>query len=538
MPKMFLTNAKVYSFNTEHVVADSVGITNGKISKVGKADDVLASRNRLEPIVDLRQSLLFPGFTDSHIHLLAYGQYLQRVDLSGCTKQECLIRVSKNISQTQPGEWIIGHGWDHNLWESGFGSIIDLDQISSQHPIYLTHKSLHCAWANSTALQNAGITNEMPDPPGGVIGRGEKDIPKGILLENAMQLVESAIPEPDSHQMRSALHTAQHSLNKFGITSVHDFDRWLALTEFKKIVQDQNSTLRMTKGIPRIRIDEAIADNLSSGDGDEWIKIGWLKLFSDGALGSQTAAMLAPYSGSNNLGMLLLEKEEIVEFGTKVLPKGIALAIHAIGDRANKTVLSSFELLSNLELLQIPLLPSRIEHVQIISNEDLPKFKPFNIVASMQPIHAVSDSEMAQAYWGERCQNAYAWRSLLDQDAKIIFGSDAPVESPNPFYGIAASISRQILSSHKSPYDKGGWITQQCINLKDSLVAYCQTPSQIGGFDHSTGAIAAGKFADLVVLPANFMNFSPAEIYQTKPIATMVDGKWVYKNDKIDIEFI
>jgi hypothetical protein len=536
MTATILTNGFFYFSNSGPQITDTIEIDRGIISKIGRAEDILAKNTKEKNIIDLQHSVVIPGLTDSHIHLLAYGLSLQHLDVSHTPKKECISRVAEKASATPPGTWIIGHGWDHNHWPEGFGNWQDLDAASARHPIYLTHKSLHCAWANSLALQIAGITRDRIHPPGGIILRDEQEEPTGILLENAMELVRNAIPEPDQESILSAIDLAQKSLNEMGITSVHDFDPWPVYTALKNNQLDNKSTLRVTKSIPESHLDLAIAEGLKSGAGDAWVRIGWLKLFADGALGSQTAAMLSSYEESDHNGMLLLDHDALVDYGRKALPAGIAMAVHAIGDRANQTVLSAYETLRRKKLLTIPLLPPRIEHAQILAQEDIARFSNIGVTASMQPVHAISDMEMAQKYWGNRCQIAYAWKSLLDQKADLIFGSDAPVESPNPFYGMAASLSRRRILSSERKLNDTGWYSHQCLSINDTLNAYCLTPPQIGGFSGLTGSIDKGRFADLVILPSNFFELAPDELIFIKPNATMVNGNWVFINDKIDLE--
>jgi len=531
-----LTNGVFYSLISGSAIADTVEIDEGKISRIGQAKDILADNPKHKSIIDLQKSIVIPGFTDSHIHLLAYGLSLQQLDVSTDSREECISRVTEKASATPPGTWILGHGWDHNHWQGEFGNRQDLDAASQQHPIYLTHKSLHCAWVNSMALEIAGITQGQINPPGGTILRDERYNPTGILLENAMNLVQKAIPDPDLSTIQSAIKVAQRSLNAFGITSVHDFDPWSVFFAIKAIQQKKNITLRVTKSIPEKRLAQALVKGMKSGAGDDWVRIGWLKLFADGALGSQTAAMLDPYQGSDDCGMLLLDHDALVAYGQKALPAGIAMAVHAIGDRANRTVLSAFETLKKDGNLAIPLLPPRVEHAQIIAAEDIARFSHIGVAASMQPIHAISDMKMAQRYWGDRCESAYAWRSLLDQGSQLIFGSDAPVETPNPFFGIAASLSRRNYKSNEKSSNGDSWTPHQCLMIHDTLKAYCHTPSQISGFTGMTGSIKRGMFADLVILPSNFFELRPEEIMVTNPTATMVGGKWVFINDKIDIE--
>jgi len=538
MDRIILTNGNLFSFKKKNRCEDTILIENGRFTQIGRADDILSTASDETNVVNLQQAIVLPGFIDSHIHLLSYGLSLQRVDVSNTTKEECLARVSHKASEMPEGQWIIGHGWDHNHWPKGYPTRKDLDAISQQHPIYLTHKSLHCGWANSTALKITAIQKGRPNPAGGTIMKDESGVPNGILLENAMKLVSDAVPVPDEKQVTSALKTAQKKLNAFGITAVHDFDPWHIFTVLNVMRENKDLSLRVTKSIPETSLNQAIEAGLRSGAGNDWVRVGWLKLFADGALGSQTAAMIQPYLGSENYGMLLLDIDDILEYGEKALKAGIAMAVHAIGDKANQTVLDAYEALAKNDYFNRPTLPSRVEHAQLLREEDIHRFAALGITPSMQPIHAVSDMEMAEAYWGQRCETAYAWRSLLDADANLIFGSDGPVETPNPMQGIAAAISRQKMTTQTGQLAEGTWTSHQCVSLTDALTAYCNSPSHVSGFKNITGRINPGYCADLVLLHNDFLNSSPVEIYQTRPLAVMMDGNWVYKNDKIDLEYI
>jgi len=529
-----LTNAQVHSFAQDDQPADTVVIEKGHISAIGKACEIIPQFNGSAKIEDLRQSILMPSFSDAHIHLLAYGLSLQRVNVETPTKRNCLDRTANCVKNTDPDKWIIGHGWNQNIWADGYGSSKDLDKLSTQHPIYLTHKSLHSGWANSYALEKAGINHHTPDPEGGTIQRNTSGEPTGILLESAMRMVESVIPEPNVSEQETAILEAQTALHRYGITAAHDFDPWSVYETLDNLHAKGKLSLRVTKGIPESFLDSAIEKKLKSGSGNDWIKIGWLKLFSDGALGPQTAAMISPYENSQSLGMLFLSREDVTAYGEKALPSGIGLAIHAIGDRANHEVLLAMSNLNKRGLLKMPALGSRIEHLQLIRGEDIQMFPALNVTASMQPIHAISDMDMADTYWGKRCVNSYAWRSVLQIGAQMIFGSDAPVESPNPFYGLHAAVSRKQLgdASKKEP----SWIPEQCVNLQAALRAYISTPPTIGGFGKMIGKIKLGYAADFVVLPSEFFDLPPDDIQFVLPLATMSNGKWVYKNDNINID--
>ena len=306
MQKRILTNAQIFAFTQDEQNADTILIEEGYISAVGKAVEIIPQFSNVAKIEDLRQSYLLPSFTDAHIHLLSFGLSLQRLNLGTTTKKDCLNRVMNRVKTTAPGKWIIGHGWNQNVWGDGYGSKDDLDKLSTQHPIYLTHKSLHSGWANSSALEKAGINHNTPDPKGGTIQRDESGEPTGILLENAMRLVESTIPEHNSLERESAILEAQTKLLRYGITSAHDFDPWSVYETLENLHSKGKLFLRVTKGIPASFLDTAIDKNLQSGEGNDWLKIGWLKLFSDGALGPQTAAMISPYENSQSTGMLFL----------------------------------------------------------------------------------------------------------------------------------------------------------------------------------------------------------------------------------------
>ena len=533
MQKHILTNANIYSFTPNRSNANAIFIEGGIIKAIGKSDEIIFQYCDGVKVENLDHSILIPSFTDAHIHLLAYGLSLQRVNCETQNKHDCLNRIARRLKNVEPRKWIVGHGWDHNVWAEGYGSKKDLDAISDQHPIYLTHKSLHSGWANSMALEKAGINSNTPNPARGIIQRDLSGEPTGIVLESAMQMVESVIPLPSDTERESAVLKAQAALHEYGITAVHDFDPWSVYETLNKLINEGALSLRVTKGIPEPFLDQAIENKFKSGDGNDWLKIGWLKLFADGALGPQTAAMLAPYENSHSTGMLFLSQEEIETYGERALPNGIALAVHAIGDRANRETLLAMSQLDKSGLLKIPALNSRIEHVQLISNEDIHLFPEHKIVASMQPIHAISDVEMAATYWGNRCANSYAWKSVLESGTQLIFGSDAPVESPNPFLGLHAAVLRMHLGE-KSRHDLG-WIPDQCVDLQTSLNAFISTPSLVGGFGKLTGKILIGYAADFVLLPRDFFTIDSHDIQFAYPLATMSGGNWVYKNDNIDI---
>ncbi len=520
-----LTNARCYTFNPEKPIAERLLIKDRKIIATGNADEIPLDSYPKSKISDLQGMTVLPAFTDSHIHLLEYGLSLRRVLCETPTRQACLDRVRERVEMTPERKWVLGHGWNHNIWPDGLPDKELLDRFSADHPIYLTHKSLHSSWANSAALKAAGISKNSADPQGGSIGRHENGEPNGLVYEGAMRLVENAIPKPDKSERRAALHSAQTELLRFGISCVHDFDGWDCYETLVEMVKEGLLKLRVVKNIPYPNLEQVIESGIKSGQGSELLSFGWLKLFADGALGPQTASVLTNYLGSDNKGMLLLDSEMIIEIGQKAMSAGISLAVHAIGDRANREVLNGYAQLKQGGYSHIPSLMPRIEHVQLISPEDIPRLSQMGITASMQPIHAVSDRDMADRYWGEACENAYVWNSVLRSGANLIFGSDAPVESPNPFWGIFSAVSRSSIGIEAA---RTVWTPKQRIKLNETLAAYITQPQLAAKPGLPAGRLQKGYCADLVVLPRDIFNVPEKEIASILPVATMVNGEWVY----------
>ena len=521
-----LVNAQFPLIKPTHPFIHALAIENGRILGLGSNEEMLALASSSDSIEDMQGSFLLPAFCDAHIHLLEYGRFLSRVNCETSTLQICLDNVRARVEKTPPGQWILGHGWNHNCWSEGYGSAKLLDEISSQHPIYLTAKSLHAGWANTAALNLAGIETSTADPEGGQILRNTNGLPTGILLESAVRLVEKGLPEPSEDENIESILLAQSSLNQYGITTVHDFDSWDIFSILQHLEKQARLSLRVIKGIPHPFLPKAIEMGLRSGQRSGNLQIGWLKLFSDGALGQQTAALLQPYTGQpGNSGMLLMDAEEIVETGRQAVKNGIALAIHAIGDRANRVVLDAYRNIRKIESrLNLPHRHHRIEHVQLIQPADQKLLAELGIIASMQPIHAISDMEMAERYWRERCPNAYAWNSLLKNSASLAFGSDAPVENPNPFLGLAAAISRRRLDADPASV---GWHTEECLTFEQAFRAYTMGPAYAAGLEESLGKLTPGYDADLIVLNEDPLRLPAQGLAGLLPENTMMRGEWV-----------
>ncbi|HTP00647.1 MAG TPA: amidohydrolase [Anaerolineales bacterium] len=521
-----LHNARIHTLDPVRPLASALAIDAGRIVALG-ADELLSRYDRAEK-QDMGGRVVLPGLIDAHLHLHYYALSLQKIDCETDTLAECLRRVEMRVASSDSGGWILGHGWNQNTWGGAWPHAADLDRLAPDHPVYLTAKSLHAAWANTVALRLAGITPATPDPKDGRIQRDEQGQPTGILLENAMLLVGDIVPEPDVKGLADAIDRAQPILWKMGLTGVHDFDRRESFMALQQLHADDRLKLRVTKNIPVDLLDHAVALGLRTGFGDDWLRIGSVKVFMDGALGPRTAAMFQPYDGEpDNRGILNLDGEQLFELGRRAAGTGLGMTVHAIGDRANHEVLDAYEHLRAHEAENgLPHLRHRIEHVQLLHPSDVPRLARLNVIASMQPIHATSDMLMADKYWGERTSYAYALRSQLDSGAHVAFGSDAPVESPNPFWGIHAAVTRRRANGAPGP---AGWRPEQRLSMQQAIEGFTTGPAFAAYAEDRQGRLAPGCFADLIVLEKDPFTVDPAEVKDFQSSATMVGGDWVYE---------
>ncbi|NOR89585.1 MAG: amidohydrolase family protein [Anaerolineales bacterium] len=521
---LLLENAIIYTFGDPPGPVESLAIQDGHILAIGDREDLLQTIPSNFTKLDLGGRVILPGLTDSHIHFEKFSLNHEQINCETNSVEECLARIQSRADTLQPGEWIRGHGWDQNLW-GRYGTKEELDRVTAGNPAYITAKSLHAAWANTVALNQAGLSAKSVDPPKGNLQRGEDGNLTGILFEFAMLLISDLVPRPSPSDLSQIMLRGQDELLRLGITSIHDFDGKRCLQALQILREDSLQRLRVVKSIRFDDFESAIDAGLRTGFGDDWIRVGAVKLFSDGALGPHTAAMLKPYEDDNsNSGFLLLTAEEIAEIGKRAAVNGLALAIHAIGDRANRVVLDAFEELRTFEAKnRIKPLPHRIEHLQLISTEDTQRPADLDIIVSMQPIHAVSDMQMANHYWGDRVQQSYGWRSQIRAGSKLIFGSDAPVDTANPFIGIYAAVSRKPLGC--AP-EADSWVPDQRINLQEALNAYSVWPAQSMGLGSKLGKLLPGYLADLIVLDEDPFLIDNSELPAIKPSGVMVNGKW------------
>ena len=523
-----LYNAHFRTNDPRQPFVEALAVDHGRIAAAGSSNALLA-RYPDAPREDLGGQTVWPGLTDAHIHLQHYGFALRMVNCETATREECLRRVAVRARQTPAGEWIRGHGWNQNDWAEGFGTLKELDAVAPDHPAFLTAKSLHAAWANSSALRAASITRSTPDPEGGMFGRFDDGTPNGLLFESAMSVVGDAIPAASADDIANAIDQAQKTLFQFGITSVHDYDRSECFTALQSLQSRGQLRLRVVKSIPLEDLKHAAALGLRTGFGNNHLRIGSVKLFADGALGPKTAAMIQPYENDpRNTGFLLLDNEQIFEHGQQAVANGISMAIHAIGDRANHEVLLAYAQLRRFEQDQgLPAMRHRIEHVQVLHPDDYARLAELDVIASVQPIHATSDMFTADNHWGARSAGAYAFRTLMERGTRLCFGSDAPVESPNPFLGMHAAVTRQRVDG--SPTEEG-WFPAQRLSLEEALHGFTTGPAYAAGLERHLGMLAPEYFADLVVFERDPFTIPPEDLHKVRPVATMIDGEWVWRS--------
>jgi predicted amidohydrolase YtcJ len=511
--------------DAERPWASSVALSGAHIVAAG--DDLRAMLAPGGRLIDLGNRCVLPGLIDSHIHFTGFATGRRDLDLSGTASLgEFQARVAERVQACDSTQaWILGHGWDQEQWPRRcFPTAADLDTVVQHNPVLLRAKSGHALVTNSVGLRLAHITSETADPPGGRIGRDASGEPDGMLFEgSAMDLIASLVAPSPPAVVDAALREALPIAWQVGLTTIHDMDGMAAYSAYRRLQLAGSLGLRVVAYIPSAMLDDA-ADLVADTKVDrQWLRIGGIKVFADGALGARTAAMLAPYDGEpHNMGVLTIEEDALRAVAQRGRASGLPLAVHAIGDRANRMAL---DVLEGAGSPSGSFRPHRIEHAQVLHCDDIGRFATQGVVASMQPIHATQDAPMADRYWGDRCAHAYAWKSLLESGAVLAFGSDCPVEDISPLLGIHAAVTRRTVDGAPGP---DGWYPEQRLKVVDAVRSYTRDAAYAGGVHDVVGSIAPGKLADLVVLDRDIFECPPMEIARTQVVATMVGGQTVY----------
>lgn len=520
-----IVNATVWTGEARPRRAEALAVAGDRIAAVGSHDELRALVQGAKRRIDARGRFVVPGFIDSHLHLVEGGLRLQQVQLrSAASREEFVARIRDFAARTKPGRWITGGDWDHERWGGQLPDRRWIDPVTPEHPVWVTRLDGHMGLANSLALKLARISRETPDVEGGAIVRDASGEPTGLLKDNAIALIRRAIPEPDTDELERALEAAMSRLAACGITSVHHMGSWRDLELFRRVRQSGRLKTRIYAATPLGEWERLAAELDRRGRGDEWLRIGALKGFADGSLGSRTAAFLQPYAdASGDSGLLVNSPEQLWQWISGADRARLHVLIHAIGDRANRLVLDLYARLEQTHGRRDRRF--RIEHAQHVTPADVPRFGKLGVIASVQPYHAIDDGRWAERAVGrERLRDCYPFRRLLDTGAILAFGSDWFVAPPSPLEGIYAAVTRRTLDGAHPD----GWVPEEKISVEEALVAYTRSGAFASFEEELKGTLAAGKLADFAVLDQDLTRIPPPEIRQVAVRMTVVGGEVVY----------
>lgn len=526
--ELVLTNGNIYTVDPRLGRVEAIAITQGKIAAVGTAEEIQHWVGSETKVIDLEGRFVMPGFNDAHVHFGSAGQGMLSVNVEGTRSvAEFQERIRARLGDFPPGEWVSGRGWDHSLWkENRVPTKADLDAVSTAHPMLFGRVDGHSAVANSRALEKAGITQETPDPEGGEIVRDAAGEPTGWLKENAIGLVSRLIPSPTRARRKQGLLRAIQEAARWGVTSVQDNSDWEDFLALRELKAEGKLTLRVTEWLPFDAPLERLEEmRKQAGATDPWLKVGALKGVTDGSGGSLSAAMLEPFANApENRGILRYDPEQLKKIVVARDAAGFQIALHAIGDRANRVALDAFEAAKKINKRRNT--RHRIEHAQFVEPSDVPRFQELGVLASMEPCHLLSDLRWAPTILGPgRHAEGYPWHALLQSGAVLAFGTDYPVEPLNPMRGLYASLTRE--SEAGGPL--GGWLPEEKVSIADAIRAYTRGAAYAEFEEHRKGTLTPGKFADLIVLSQDITRLPASEILRTEVLLTMVGGKIVYE---------
>ena len=519
-----IVNARVWTGDSTRPWTDAIAVSGDTILAVGSSAEI--RKIGAARVVDAKGGMVTPGFIDSHVHFVDGGFRLSSVQLRDArTPDEFVKRIRDFAANVPAGTWITGGDWDHELWGGTLPERSWIDSITPNHPVWVNRLDGHMALANSAALQAAGVTSATRDVAGGAIVRGPGSEPTGILKDNAQSLVERVVLAPPAFLQDRALDDAMTYVAAQGVTSVHNMGSWSDLAIFERGRAAGRLKTRIYAVVP-LATWEQLRDTVQArGTGDAWLRIGGLKGFVDGSLGSHTAAMLEPFTDApNDRGLFVNTPEDLYQWTSGADKAGLHVMIHAIGDRAIRTLLDTYERVARENGPRDRRF--RMEHAQHVAPPDIPRFGTLGVIASMQPYHAIDDGRWADRVIGpERAKGTYAFRSLIDSKATLAFGSDWFVAPPTPLEGIYAAVTRRTIDDR----NPGGWVPEQKITVEEALRAYT-VGSAFASFDEGRkGTLARGKLADLVLIDRDLTTIAPESIRDARITMTLVGGRIVFE---------
>ena len=524
-------NGKVWTVDPSRPTAEAIAVLGGRILAVGTRAEIKNTIGKQTRVVDLQGKRLLPGFIDNHTHFMSGGFQLQSVDLRDARNETEFARRIKERTEKEPNRWITGGDWDHDNWPGGNLPTKDLiDKFPPRTPVFVNRYDGHMALANSYVLQLAGVTKDTQDPPGGTIVKDPRTgEPTGILKDEAMGFVYKHVPDASEQEMLEAARLALAEARRFGITSIQDISSSSDLRTYQTLKATGELTARFYCRLPIAQWQQIRGVGVKVPFGDAWIRIGSLKAFADGSLGSSTALFFDPFTsdpGTSGLAMDIVTDGRLEQWSLGADKAGLQLSIHAIGDKANSLMLEMFEKIARTN-------PHwdrrfRIEHAQHIHPNDLKRFAQIGVIASVQPYHAIDDGRWAEKRIGhERCKTTYPFRSFIDNGAKMCFGSDWTVAPLNPLLGIYAAVTRRTTDG----VNPNGWFPEQKITVKEAIEAYTLNNAYAAFEEHEKGSVTTGKLADFVVLEEDLLTIDPVKIENVLVSMTVVGGKIVYKKE-------
>ncbi|HEX8397431.1 MAG TPA: amidohydrolase [Pyrinomonadaceae bacterium] len=540
---LLLFNGKVFTADENYSVAEAVAVDGERIVAVGTTRDL---RNQFQAAreIDLQGRLVTPSFNDAHVHFFRGALALLNVNLLDTKSlSEAQNRVAEKVKTVKPGEWITGRGWDHTIWKQSFPTKKDLDQIAPNNPVYLVRVDGHVAWVNSAALRAAGVTRDTKNPEGGEIEKDAAGEPTGILKETAQGLVSRLFPQPTAAQNQTAMEMALDMARRFGITSIQDNSGYETTKLYRQFLQQNKLTVRVSEwqnfedSIEQLKAQRA--EFASFKDDPNRLKLTALKGYVDGTLGSKTAAMLAPFSDDpHNSGIPRRSPEELTKMIVERDAQGWQIALHAIGDRANRMALEGFAQTNPAKVnpnyntsshrldVSVSGKRHRVEHAQVINPSDFKRFAELGIIASMQPSHAISDKRWAESRLGEyRVLGAYSWHLMQSYGVHVPFGTDFPVEPINPYRTLYAAVSRQDEAGEPA----GGWQPQERLSMAEAIRSHTYEAAFAEFSEKEKGTIAVGMLADLIVHAKDLLTIPAKEILTTEPVYTIFNGRVIYE---------
>lgn len=538
MTDLVLHNGKLHTQDERYPRPTAVAILGHRLQAIGDDEDILNLAGPDTEVIDLERQVVLPGLTDCHFHYYDWALGLRRLPLRDTQSLPDLKqRLAQHAEDAPVGQWLLGQGWNESRWpEAGQPTRADLDEVAAGHPVILWRNDLHLAVVNSHALEEAGIGPDTSNPSEGVIDRDERGQPTGILREMAIKLVTDVIPPPTEDETVDAMRDGYEMLHALGLTGVHDYrimggaDGPPAFRAYQRLHAAGELALRMWMHIPGELLDEAISLGLRTGMGSNSLRVGHVKLFSDGGQGARTAWMLEAYEDTGDSGMPLTPMDEILRAVRRADRAGLAVAIHAIGDRANRELIGVFEQViseGRKRDTAPPTAPHRIEHVQMIQPEDVSRLGQLDVVASVQPIHCPDDIPMVEQSVGARGRFAYPFRDMQKAGVAMAFGSDCPVADPNPMLGIHAAVTRQT----RDGTPPNGWYPKQRLTVPEAVWGFTMGAALVTGRQADLGSITPGKLADLVVLDRDIFalgHTAPGDIVEARPAMTVFDGRVVH----------